>query len=128
MPIAPTQRMRTLAARWLTDTITLQSQTVTAPTRAEMASGALTLGAARRVKACVRQASVSLVDGVTVRRDQRELTVWVDDTALPVAGERVNFVACSDATLNGNHGTVESVDRDDIRAVRRMLVRLGNDG
>ncbi len=119
--------MRTLANRWLTDCITIQSQTTTAPNRAQMAAGTLTLGEPRYGKALARQAVVTLVDGVTVRRDVRELTVWIDDCLAPVAGERVNFTACADHTLNGSHGTIESVDRDDLAAVRRVTVRLAND-
>lgn len=127
MVLAPSYRMRTLATRWLTDTVTVQSQTVTSPTRAQMAAGTLTLGTARTVRALCRQETVDVVEGVTVRRDVRMIRMWIGDEQV-VAGERVNFTACADATMNGRYGTIESVDRDDIRAVRRLTVRLGNDG
>lgn len=115
-----------MADRWLTDRVTVQSQTATAPDRATMASGALTLGTARTARALCRQETVDLVEGVTVRHDQRLIRMWID-TDTVTAGERVNFVTCGDPTLDGKHGTVESVDRDTVRAVRRLTVRLAND-
>ena len=123
----PTARMTQLAARWLTDTVTLQTQTQTAATRATMAAGGTTLGAARRHAGLVRESNVADQDDVTVDRNVRELQVWIEEDAVPVAGDRCTFTVCGDATLQGEYGTVLYVTRDSVRAVRRMTIRMGND-
>jgi hypothetical protein len=64
---------------------------------------------------------------VTVDRNVRELGVWIEDDADPVAGDRCTFTSCADSTLQGDFGTVLYVQRDSIKAVRRMTVRMGND-
>ena len=123
----PTARLNALAARWLTDTITLQSQTETAATRATMATGGVTLGTARRHSGLVREAVVADVDSQTVDRNVRELSCWIDNDAAPVAGDRATFTVCADSTLQGQYGTVLYVERDSIRAIRRMTIRMAND-
>lgn len=127
MPNAPTIRMRTLAARWLTDLVTLSDATFVADTRpigkaSETVTGAVT------VRALVRQDVVALTDTVTARRDVRELRVWIDDACVDVSpGQRLTVVECGDVSLVGRIGQVIAVERDSVKAVRRCTVRLGND-
>jgi hypothetical protein len=148
--MAPTMRMRTLAKRWLTDRVTLSVVTYPTDTRplgkATVEGSGLPLlndygqvlltdegevlyadDADAEMRALVRLQSVDLVDGTTVRRDLRELRVWLDDTDLPLAGMRMTINECGDPTLVGKFGEITSVERDSIRAVRRCTVRLGND-
>lgn len=119
--------MRTLAARWLIDCVDLATQTVTAPTRATMAAGTHTTGTATRAAALVREPSVTELDTATVDRSVRDLDVWIDECVPVSAGMLCTIVSCGDDTLVGKAGTVLTVERDSLRAVRRCLVRMSND-
>ena len=127
MPTAPSARMRTLARRWFSDTVTLQSVTVGAGTRDDPLG--TTYGTGYTVSANIRQSADVEIDGETVRRDQRDLTVWVDDsTVTPTAGWRCTVVTCpGDTSLVGKVGEVIGVERDGKAVVRRLQVRLPND-
>ena len=121
--------MRRLAGRWLNDCVTLRTVTVSAGTRADP-DGTTTLGTAYTVAASVRPVTLNEEEGDTVRRNVRDLSVWIDDTDLTVtpAGDwRCTITACRDSTLTGEVGTVVAVERDPHRAVRRLTVRLPND-
>jgi hypothetical protein len=119
--------MRILARRWLTDLVTFSDNTFATDTR-PIGKAVEVDADAVSVPALVRQASATLVDGQTVRRDVRELSVWVDDSyTTPTAGQRCTFVTVGDDTLCGKFGEVTAVDRDAIRAVRRLTVRIAND-
>lgn len=166
MPSAPTTRMRNLADRWLTDEISLSTVTFVADTR-PLGKATTTTADTVTVRALIREESGELVDSATVRRNVRELVVWIADKSvpsaaeftvlttdegvtlttdegvwltvdtadagaetvdvLPTAGQRCTINTCSDATLVGKVGEVTSVDRDSIRAVRRITVRVAND-
>jgi len=125
----PTERMGKLASRWLTDRVTLRSQTVDGLTRPGDAGP--TFGTGYEVAALVRQDRQVELDGQTVRRVQRELSVWIDPEAsvatLVAAGWRIEFTATGDATVTGETGTVVQVERDGFAPVRRLTVRLAND-
>lgn len=153
MPVAPTKRMRRLATRWLTDEVTLSTVTYATDTRplgkaTEVDTGAVT------VAALIRQTTVDLQDSTTVRRDVRDLTVWVADASsevlttdtgvaltdddgnnlltdesafVPDSGLRCTITACDDNSLVGRYGEVIYVERDSVRAVRRLTVRIPND-
>lgn len=126
MPVAPTHRMRTLAARWLTDSITLSTVTFATDTR-PLGKATTTETDACTVKALVRQPTVEDVDTITARRDVRDLRIWVEQDATPTAGQRCTITTCADSTLVGKYGEVITVERDSIRAVRRITVRIAND-
>lgn len=126
MPVAPSHRMRTLATRWLTDSVTLSTVTYATDTR-PLAKATTTETATETVAALIRQPVVADVDTLTARRDVRDLRVWVEADATPTAGQRCTIVTCEDSTLVGKFGEVISVERDSIRAVRRLTVRMSND-
>lgn len=111
------------------DAVALQTVTTSAGTRANP-SGTTTLGAAQVVRASIRPLVVDDLDGETVNRNLRDLVVWIDDQDLSVTpgGDwRCTFTRCGDPTLEGEVGTVTSVERDPSRACRRLTVRLPND-
>ena len=120
-------RMRSNAARWLTDRVSFATQTTTTATRANMAAGTLTTGTASTYRALVRQPSVSQQDTPTADRVVRELSIWVDDAATVTAGMLATIIDCADSTLEGATGTVLLVERDSIRPIRRVTVRMAND-
>lgn len=149
MPAGPSARMRTLAARWLTDRVILSQVTYATDTRpigeaVESGTGLMSTddwGDPLRtddgeilfaddpveMAALIRTELVELVDSQNVRRDMRQLRVWIADGDEAAAGQRMTIVSCGDPTLVGRFGQVISVERDSIRAVRRMTVRLAND-
>lgn len=131
MVVAPTYRMRTLATRWLTDTCLFQTVTPAPLSDSRPfvngTTGAIELDTGTEAACLVRQELVDQQDSQTVRRDVRDLVVWVADTYTPTTGQRCTFVTTSDPTLDGRYGEVITVERDSIRAVRRILVRIGND-
>lgn len=127
MPVGPSLRMRSLAARWLIDCVDLQTQTQALSTAGNQASGvAVTLGEASRAAALIRQSVVTDTDSATVNRAVRDLTIWVDDCVIVEAGMWCTVVSCTDSSLNGKAGTVLTVERDSLRAARRCMVRLTN--
>lgn len=168
MPPAPTLRMRILARRWLTDTVSFAAVTYATDTR-PLGKATTTTSDPIIASALIRQPSVQDVDTQTARRDVRDLLLWVDETGSqtattpnelaaddgvtlltaddgttvltadfnagattvvnvdPVAGQRCTIVACGDASLVGKAGEVVSVERDSVRAVRRLTVRITND-
>lgn len=91
-----------------------------------MADG-VTLGTATRYNALVRSTVVVEEDGETVRRNIRELLVWLEQDADPQPGQRCEIVTAGDVSLVGKAGTVTSVIRDSLAAVRRCTVELSND-
>jgi len=128
MPSAPTAKMRRLADRRLDDVVTVAVRTTVVPTRAQMAAGGDIYGTGIRYRAAVREQAASEQAGVTVDRVVRDLTVWIDDPAGDVtAGDRMTFTTTRDDSITGQAGTVLTVSRDSLRAVRRCVVRLGND-
>lgn len=149
MPSAPTVRMRTLAARWLTDRVVLSEVTYPTDTRPLGKATTTVTGLPLRtdtgevltdddgeilvaddpseLRALIRSEVVELVDSQNVRRDVRQLRVWIDDDGDAAAGQRMTITVCGDETLVGRFGQVISVERDSIRAVRRITVRLAND-
>lgn len=128
MPAGPSARMKTLAALRLVDTVTVASLTQLVPTRAQMAAGAATVGTGVAYRAAVQTTSLTDEAGTNVDRVVRDLTVWVEDAAGVInAGDRCTFTATRDASLTGQVGTVLTVTRDSLQAVRRLTVRLGND-
>jgi hypothetical protein len=93
-----------------------------------MAAGADTYSAAVTYRAAVRETTISPEASETVDRTVRDLDVWLDDVDGTVsAGNLVTVTACRDLSLIGVTGTVLTVERDSIRAVRRCVVRAGND-
>lgn len=131
MVVAPTYRMRTLAARWLTDTVLFQTVTPAPLSNrrpfVDGITGEPTLDEGTETPALIRQEIVDQQDSTTVRRDVRDLIVWVGDGYTPTAGQRCTFLACGDPSLVNRFGEVITVERDSIRAIRRCTVRLGND-
>ena len=141
--------MRALAARWLTDRVTLSVVTFPADTRPLGKATTVTTGLPlytdqleplttdegvvlyaddpTELAALVRATSPELVDDINVRRTVRELTVWDEDTYDAAAGQRLTVTVCGDPTLVGKFGEVITVERDSIRAVRRLAVRCAND-
>ena len=120
--------MKRQATGRLVDLITVQTITQLVPTRAQMAAGAATYGTGTTYSAAVMTETLTDEAGQTVDRVVRDLLVWVDDEAGTIgAGDRVTFTRTRDDSLTGQTGTVLTVDRDSMRAVRRATVRLGND-
>ena len=120
--------MKSLAGLRLLDTVTVASLTQLVPTRAQMAAGAATVGAGVDVSGCGADRVATDEAGQNVDRVVRDLTVWVDDVAGVInAGDRCTFTATRDDSLTGQVGTVLTVTRDSMQAVRRCTVRLGND-
>ena len=118
--------MRSLAARWLIDSVDLVAISTTQATRANMSDGTLTAGTVTRVRALIREPSVVDTDTQTADRTVRDLDMWVEDCALVVAGMRATIHECGDLTLVGEAGTVLTVERDTFRASRRITVRMTN--
>ena len=149
MPLAPSTRMQSLAARWLTDQVTLSEVTYVTDSRPLTKAATNEFGLPLLTddgevltddddnilypddpltyRALIRMDVVELTDSGTVRRDVRELRVWIDDGGEAKAGQRMTVVSCDDRTLVGRFGQVISVERDSVRAVRRLTVRLNND-
>lgn len=128
MPNAPTSKMRRLASGRLADQVTVQSDTPIVPTRAQMAAGASTLGTGVCYDAAVMGDTTSTEAGADVDRVVRDLVVWVDDIDGNIqAGDRMTFTRTRDVSLTGQTGQVLFVDRDSMRAVRRVEVRMAND-
>ena len=128
MGVGPSSRMRSLASRWLVDCVDLATVTPVTATRANMSDGVATIGTATRTAALVRQPAVTDTNTATADRSVRDLLVWIDDECVvAVAGMRCTIRACQDATLVDTAGTVLTVERDSLRAARRLTVRMGND-
>ena len=149
MVLGPSPRMRALAARWLTDRVTLSVVTFPADTRPLGKATTVTTGLPlytdqleplttdegvvlyaddpTEIAALVRVEVVNLQDDTSMRRSVRELTVWVEDTYDAAAGQRLTVTFCGDPTLVGKFGEVITVERDSLRAVRRLNVRMAND-
>lgn len=150
MPTAPSVRMQAMASRWLTDTVTLTEPVFVSDARplgkvtAVIPETLLTDDLGNPLltdegepllvdddplivtyRALVR-ADAGLVDDQNVRRNVRDLKVWIDDDGTAQAGQRLTVTSCHDATLVDVYGQVVTVERDALRAVRRLTVRVGN--
>jgi hypothetical protein len=118
--------MTGLQARWLADRIRLWNETATVevneitglPTVKE--SNVWTGPALCRQDMTGRNQASGRVYG------ERVMVIKVDMASTPKTNMRVRIVSCRDSTLNGTEGTVVDVDRDSIRAARRITVRLDN--
>ena len=110
------------------DRITLQTQTPTTATRANMAAGTHTYGTATSSRALVTEQTADDINTDTADRTQRTLQIWVPDDTTVAAGMLCTMIAVDgDSTLAGKSGTVLEVERDALRASRRFTIRLGND-
>ena len=123
----PSAKMRRRAAGWMTDQITLATQSATVATRANMANGATTTGTGVTYDALIRQETVIDADDPTRTRAERNLKVWIDQSAPVVAGQQMTVTAAGDSSLVGAVATVELVERDSHAAIRRFYARLASD-
>lgn len=116
-----------MASRWLVDRVTISDVSFASGTR-PLGKASTTTTTAVDIPALIRSELVELVDAQNVRRSVRELRVWIDDSDVAVsAGQRLTVTGSGDVTLLDRGGEIIDVERDTIRATRRVTVRLGND-
>lgn len=134
MPITPTATMTGLAARRLQDTITIREPIadtwdVDPDTGAPISAQTGTTRIAPVVvvaPASVKDISHARLVADGVIHAARDVTVWVprSTTALIMVGQIVEMTLVRDASLVGQSGSVVAVERDSLRAVGRIVVRL----
>ena len=126
MPITASSKMSGLQARWLADTIRLWNETATTDVDASTGLPTVTESDVWTGPALCRQDLTGRNQAAGRVYGERVMVVKVDISATPQTNMRAQIVECRDTTLNGTYGTVVDVDRDAIRAVRRVTVRLDN--
>jgi hypothetical protein len=126
MPITASTKMSGLQARWLADTIRLWNETATTDVDAATGLPTVTESDVWTGAALCRQDLTGRNQGSGRVYGERVLVIKVDMSATPQTNMRVRIVECRDSTLDAAEGTVVDVDRDAIRAVRRITVRLDN--
>ena len=126
MPITSSTKMSGLQARWLADTIRLWNESTTTDVDAATGLPTVTESDVWTGAALCRQDLTGRNQAAGRVYGERVMIIKVDISAAPETNMRVRIVECRDTTLNGTYGTVVDVDRDAIRAVRRITVRLDN--
>jgi len=126
MPITATSKMSGLQARWLADTIRLWNETATTDVDASTGLPTVTEADVWTGPALCRQDLTGRNQAAGRVYGERVMVIKVDISAAPQTNMRVLIVECRDTTLNGTYGTIVEVDRDAIRTVRRVTVRLDN--
>jgi hypothetical protein len=126
MPITASNKMKAMQARWLVDTVRLYTETATTDVDAATGLPTVTESAVWTGAALCRQDLTNRTEAAGRVFGERVLVVKLHVSAAPLTNMRVRVMACRDSTLDGMTGTVVDVDRDAIRAVRRITVRMDN--
>jgi hypothetical protein len=126
MPITASNKMKGLQARWLVDSVRLYNETATTDVDATTGLPTVTETNVWTGAALCRQDLTNRTEAAGRVFGERVLVVKLEASAVPATNMRFRVVACRDSTLDGTEGTVVDVDRDAIRAVRRITVRMDN--
>ena len=112
------------AERWLSDQV--QITNATTDTDVNATTGAITTDICeQRIVACLIQeqtADRQQTEGRTLGLADRLVALPADTEV--IAGDRIEVTGCSDLSLIGRFGTITDVERDSLRARRRITVRF----
>ena len=119
--------MLRLADRWLTDRVCFADSTNSVDVDAATGRHEVTVTDERTTPALIQEITADRQqnDGRTLGLADR--LVSLPATYTVTTGERVTVLACTDPSLVDRVGTVTDVERDSLRARRRVTVRFDSD-